>query len=292
MRNMFASIIKNSLKYLSYYLIPDKLYRKILFKRSTGKNLNLKNPKSFNEKINARILYDENPIYTKLADKYLVRDYVKEKIGDSYLINLLGYYSSPSEINYDILPTQFVLKCNHDAGSVIIVKDKNVINKDIIYKKLKKSLKYNMYYKTREKHYKNIPAIILCEEYIDIFSSESNIPQPEDYKIHCFHGKPEYLEIQFSRFSNERYINIYDKDWNLQPFLMGYQNTLFEVPKPQKLEEMLQLAEKLSSDFEYCRVDFYLVNDQIFFGEITFTPCNGMDQFIPYEWDYKFGEKW
>ncbi|HCR4050152.1 TPA: glycosyltransferase, partial [Proteus mirabilis] len=121
---MFESIIKNSLKYLSYYLIPDKLYRKILFKKSTGKNLNLKNPKSFNEKINARILYDENPMYTKLADKYLVRDYVKEKIGDSYLINLLGHYSSPSEINYDILPNKFVLKCNHDAGSVIIIKDK------------------------------------------------------------------------------------------------------------------------------------------------------------------------
>lgn len=149
-----------------------------------------------------------------------------------------------------------------------------------------------MYYKTREKHYKNIPAMILCEEYIDIFSAESISPQPEDYKIHCFHGKPEYLEIQFSRFSNERHINIYDKNWNLQPFLMGYKNTSFEVPKPKKLEEMLQLAEKLSSEFEYCRVDFYLVNDQIFFGEITFTPCNGMDQFIPYEWDYKFGEKW
>ncbi|WP_368911344.1 ATP-grasp fold amidoligase family protein [Proteus vulgaris] len=284
--------IKKIFSFLSFYLVSDELYRKYLFKKNLGKSLNLRDPQTFNEKINARILYDRNPIYTKLADKLLVRDYVKEKIGEKYLVNILGYYKTPIEIPYESLPKKFVLKCNHDAGSTIICTDKRNFNKKLANKKLRSSLRKSMYYRTREWHYKNITPMILCEEYLDIFNSTHQQIQPEDYKIHCFHGKPEFLEIQFSRYGNERFINIYNTQWELLPFLMGYKNAPTKIPAPTQLHELLDLAKKLSAEFDYCRVDFYLANNKIYFGEMTFTPCNGIDKFIPYEWDYKFGEKW
>ncbi len=280
------------IKFLGSKIINDTLYRKMIFKKKYKKDLNLKNPKTFNEKIHYRILNDHNPIYTKLADKLLVRDYVKEKIGEKYLIKLIGYYKKPSDINFDTLPNSFVLKCNHDVGSVIIVKNKNEINKKIISNKLKIALKNNIYYQNREWHYKNIKSKIICEELINIFSTNNEL-QPEDYKIHCFNGIPKFIELQFSRFSNDRRINIYNFDWELQPFLMGYQNTNQSIGKPKKLNEIYELSKILSSDFDYCRVDFYITPDEeIYFGELTFTPCNGMDDFYPNEWDYLFGKEW
>lgn len=272
--------------------IPDLLYRKFIYKKNTGRKLNLTPPKTFNEKINYRILYDRKNIYTELADKIKVRKYVEEKIGNKYLIKCINTYTDTVSININELPDKFVLKCNHDAGSVIICKNKNDFNKKEAFEKLNAALKENMYDKTREWHYKNIPPKIICEEYIEIFNNDHNTLQPEDYKIHCFHGIVQFLEIQFQRFDERRYINIYDRKWNLLPFLMGYQNTPMDIPKPNKLEEIILLAEVLSKDFDYCRVDFYISKDRIYFGEITFTPCNGMDKFIPNEWDRKIGDLW
>ncbi|HDS8344728.1 TPA: glycosyltransferase, partial [Proteus mirabilis] len=268
------------------------LYRKYIFKRKYKRKLNLKKPTSFNEKIHYRILNDHNPIYTKLADKLLVRDYVREKIGEKYLIKLINHYNTPSEINFNTLPKSFVLKCNHDVGSVMIINDKSKINEKAIKKKLKIALKNNIYYQNREWHYKNIKPKIICEELINIFPHNKK-NYPEDYKIHCFNGIPRYIELQFSRFSHDRRINIYDFNWNLQPFLMGYKNTNESIEKPKKLQEIYNISKTLSADFDYCRVDFYITpDDSIYFGELTFTPCNGMDDFYPNEWDYLFGKEW
>ncbi|HCU0192420.1 glycosyltransferase [Proteus mirabilis] len=284
----------NSVKIKQYLksLIPDIWYRKYIYKKTTGKKLNLNPPVTFNEKINYRILYDRKKIYTELADKITVRDYVKHKIGDKYLIKLIDIFDNTNSININKLPNKFVLKCNHDAGSVIICEDKTKFNFDNAFKRLEHALKHNMYSKTREWHYKNIKPKIICEEYIDIFSSEGEKYQPEDYKIHCFHGTPQILEIQFQRFNESRHINIYDTKWNLLPFLMGFPNTPYDVPKPINLDKLLILSTKLSKDFDYCRVDFYIAKGKIFFGEMTFTPCNGLDTFNPTEWDEKIGKLW
>ena len=276
----------------SRYLIEnDEKYRKRIFKQHYGRPLNIEDPVTFNEKIHVRTLKQRNALFTQLADKLAVRDYVTEKIGDEYLIKLYGYYDSVDDIDYDSLPNKFVLKCNHDSGSVTLCHDKNTFNKEIGNKKLSHFLKKNLYKISREWQYKDIKPKIICEEFLDIFPDGNEI-KPEDYKFHCFNGKVEYAEIQFDRFGSERKINVYDRDWNLMPFLMGYKNTDFLVEKPCRLDDLVRLAEKLSNGIDYCRVDFYLIKNRIVFGEITFTPCNGLDNFYPESWDYEFGKKW
>ncbi|HIF9411582.1 TPA: ATP-grasp fold amidoligase family protein [Photobacterium damselae] len=289
-KNYLITYCKIKFYHLLSVVISDNIFRKFVFFLKFKKQLNVKNPKCFNDKINYRVLYDRNDIYTKLADKYQVRDYVAEKIGDSYLIELLAVYEDPNDIDISKLPNKFVIKCNHDAGSVLVVHDKSKIDLQFMRNKYKLALMKNMYHFTREWHYKNIKKKILVEELIDIFVSTNT---PEDYKFHCFNGEPRYIEVQFDRFSSKRLINIYDPEWILQPFLMGYENNKNKIEKPNKLSEMLDLARKLSEDFEYCRIDLYCTKeDRIFFGEITFTPCNGMDEFKPLEWGDKFSEDW
>ncbi|PHM58631.1 ATP-grasp fold amidoligase family protein [Xenorhabdus sp. KK7.4] len=284
--------IKRISNIYKFYFVSDENYRRDLFRKKFKKDMNLDNPQTFNEKINYRILKDKNPLYTKLADKLQVREYVKKTIGEEYLIKLLGCYKNTNDIKYKSLPDRFVLKCNHDAGSVIICKEKKSFNYKKANKKLNFHLKNDMYKRTREWHYKNIQPQIICEEYLDIFGNSDDAFLPEDYKLHCFGGKVEFFEVQFNRFGKERFINIYDRDWKLQPFTMGYKNASFSLDKPSKLSELIYLAEMLSRELDYCRVDFYIVNDVIYFGEITFTPCNGLDVITPEIWDYKLGQKW
>lgn len=276
---------------IRYGLEDDETYRKRIFKQHYGRELNLNNPLTFNEKIHVRSLKQRNPLFTELADKLTVRDYVKARIGEEYLIKLYGSYNCVEEINYDELPNKFVLKCNHDSGSVTLCHDKNHFDRIACNKRLSHFLKRNLYKVSREWQYKDIKPKVICEEFLDIFS-DGNELKPEDYKFHCFNGKVEYSEIQFDRFGEERKINVYDREWNLMPFLMGYQNTDFPVEKPSCLNKLINLAETLAKGIDYCRVDFYLINDRIVFGEITFTPCNGLDDFIPESFDYEFGRKW
>ncbi|MBD2781295.1 ATP-grasp fold amidoligase family protein [Xenorhabdus szentirmaii] len=283
---------KYQLDVLKSYIISDENYRRRIYKKRFNKEMNLNTPKTFNEKINYRILKDKNPLYTKLADKIQVREYIKEKIGEQYLIPILGIYDSPKEINYEKLPEKFVLKCNHDSGSVIICQDKNNFNFKKAKNKLKFHLKNNMYVRTREWHYKNIIPKILCEKYLDIYYEENKKPIPEDYRLHCFHGKVEFIELQFNKFEGDKFINIYDKNWNIQPFKMSFENSNFIVDKPNEISKMIELAEVLCNNFDYCRIDFFVTKSQIFFAEITFTPCNGLDLITPEEWDYKIGNKW
>lgn len=263
--------------------LPELL--KKWYKKRTGRELNLENPKTFNEKIQWLKLYDNSPLKTKLADKYLVREWINENLGEEYLIPLLGVYDSFDEIDFDKLPDKFVLKANHGCAWNIIVKDKQKFDKKKAKKKFDKWMKRNYALKAGfEMQYKDIPPKIVAEAFIQDSKGELN-----DYKVLCFNGEPKFIWIDQGRFSN-RTENIYDTKWNLQPFLLTYENSKEEVPPPKNLETMIEFARKLSKDFALVRVDFYNVDGKIYFGEMTFTSASGVDVFKPAEYDLKLGE--
>lgn len=291
MKETVKSIIKktpgfdnlNLLRFrVNYFLKDDETVIRERYKTVFGRELNLENPKTFNEKIQWRILKDRKDIYTQLADKYLVRNYVKEKIGEEYLIKLLGVYEKAEDIDYSRLPNKFVLKCNHDSGSVIICKDKSTFNIKESNKRLNFFLKRNFYYMTREWHYKNIKPLIICEEFLEVNNGELY-----DYKFHCFDGKIEMIQVANNSHTGN---NIYSFDWQLLPFKYLNENHN-ETIVPQKLEEMKKIVKILSEGFNYVRIDLYEYENKIYFGEITFTPNAGYGKFFPEKWDYFYGEK-
>lgn len=271
-------------------ITPNSFFRKRVYKKLFGKKLDLKKPIGFNAKISKRILEEKELLYTLLADKYKVRDYVSEKVGSEILIPLIKCYDNVDEININDLPNKFVAKCNHDAGSVVVCDDKKTLDFVSFVSHFKSAINRNMYYTTREWHYKNITRKILIEEMIDIFSDEAT---PEDYKFHCFNGKVEYIEVQFSRFSSDRRINVYDSSWNLCDFRVGHRNTEKVIYKPECLEKLITISEKLAVDLKYCRIDLYVTsNKKIYFGEITLTSGSGTYKFDPPESDIVFGSSW
>ena len=256
------------------------------FERAVGYKPNIDNPRSFNEKLQWLKLYNEDPLLTKCADKYLVRDYVKEKIGEEYLIPLLGVWDSPDEIDFDKLPEQFVLKVNWGSGQNIIVKDKSKLDIEEAKAKLREWLKphSNHYYFGFEWCYKNIQPKIIAEKYIEQMNGDLY-----DYKFFCFNGKAKILEFITDRYTNQAN-NFFDK--NLQKLSLQYdgkRNSDICLKKETTLS-IKQLAEKLAQPFNFARTDFYEVNNKIYFGEITFYSANGIGKFEPVEWDYKLGE--
>mgnify|MGYP004724921933 CR=1 FL=1 len=262
-----------------------KLYLKVWYWKKTGEVLHLDNPKTFNEKIQWLKLYDSTPLKTKLADKYLVREWIKEKIGEEYLIPLLGVWDKFDDIDFDKLPDRFVLKGNHGCAYNYIVKDKSKMDIEDARKKFNKWMKRNYAQNGGlELHYKDIPPKIVAEAYIEDSNKELN-----DYKIMCFNGKPQYIWIDQGRFTN-RTENIYNKKWELQPFLLSYPNSKEQVPPPENLDKMFELAEILAKDFSLVRVDFYNVDGKIYFGEMTFTSCSGVDKFIPSSYNRVWGD--
>lgn len=245
-----------------------------------GKKLNLENPKTFNEKIQWMKLYDSTPLKTKLADKWKVRKWVAGKIGEQYLIPLLGIWDNFSEIDLDSLPDSFVLKANHGSGMNLIIKNKRTTDWKEAKEKMDGWLSYNFAFMAGlELQYRNIMPKIIAEQYIRTKSGNLY-----DYKIHCFNGKPIYIQLIGNRdlSSHTAKEAFYDTGWNLQPFTYTYPQ--YKTPKkpPENLNEMLYLAEKLSEGFAYVRVDFYELDDGgLKFGEMTFTPASGMDRWNP-----------
>lgn len=235
------------------FFVPARLYSAFEYKRYMGKKLNLKNPKTFNEKLQWLKLYDRNPLYTKLADKYEVRQYVKEKIGEQYLVPLIGVYNSVEEIPFDVLPEQYVLKCTHDSGTAIIKNATNKISVTEIKNKLKKALKRNYYYEHREWCYKNNRPRIICEQ---IIKTKDNNP-PRDYKIFCFDGQPKFLFVASDRGRGTKF-DFFDIEWNKYPVMQHYPNSSYKIEKPKKWDEMVACAKKLSAGFTHVRVDFYM----------------------------------
>lgn len=267
--------------------LPDKIFLKAAFRARFGRKLDLNNPKTFNEKLQWLKLYDRKPEYTKMVDKYLVRDYVKEKIGEEYLIPLLGVWENPEKINFDELPMQFVLKCNHNSGlGMCICKDKNSLDINKVKAELKKGIDQNYYLTGREWPYKDVPRRIIAEKYM---VDESGY-ELKDYKFYCFDGKVKLVMINSDRMSLEKTkANYFDENYQPLDFVWGYENAEIPPQKPEKFEEMKYLAEKLSKNISHVRIDFYQTPSGIYFGEITFFDGCGFDAIEPIEWDYKIG---
>lgn len=288
--------IENPFKIVPYFLrrfkifrlIPDEIYLKINYKLLTGKKLNLNNPKTFNEKLQWLKLNNRKKEYTAMVDKYEVRKYIAETIGEEYLIPILGIYDNFDQINFDNLPNQFVLKCTHDSGGLIICKDKSSFDIDTARKKINKHLKKNYYYLHREWPYKNVRPRIICEKYMEDKSGNDLM----DYKYMCFNGKVKCTFVCLNRSSSTGLnIDIYDRDWGLMPFRRSsHLNSDTKKNRPQNYEKMVELAEKLSQDLQFIRVDFYEVNGLIYFGELTFYPGSGYEQFYPDLYDDRLGE--
>ena len=275
-------------------LLPDKIYLKKLYKEKMGKELNLKNPKTFNEKLNWLKLYDRRPEYTMMVDKYRAREYIKEKIGEEYLVPLIGVYDSVDEIDFEALPNQFVLKCNHDS-EVVICKDKG--HNDFCCKKgpinsidevkayLRKRLSLNFYKASREWPYKNIKRKIVCEEYL----SNEDGTQLVEYNVFCFNGEPKFLKVGTKREDGLLVKSFYDLNWNIMNMSTGSMaGDVFD--KPIYLEQMLDIAKILSYDIPHLRVDFLTANRKLYSGELTLFSAGGFWKLQPEKWDYVFGE--
>ena len=267
--------------------VPDKLYIKIQFRLAMDKWPDLKNPQTFNEKLQWLKLYDRNPLYTTLVDKYAVRQYVAEKIGEEYLIPLVGGpWKSADEIDFDALPEQFVLKCNHDSGGVIACKDKSKLDVEAARAKLNKRLGVNYYYANREWPYKNVEPCIIAEKYMENHGADLC-----DYKWYCFDGEPKYLLITEDRNNGGELTkyNYFDMDYTALPFYNSGPHSKVLPQKPESFARMRAIAEKLGEGFSHIRVDLYEVGDKIFFGELTLYDSSGMEKFDPPAWDKKIG---
>lgn len=268
-------------------VIPDKLYLRVLYRLRMNKRLNLKDPHTFSEKLQWLKLYDRNPDYVLMVDKYAVKQYVAKIIGEKYIIPTIGVWRSFDEIDFNQLPNSFVLKCTHDSGGVVICKDKTKLNIASARKKLNKSLKHNYYWGNREWPYKQVPRRIIAEMYIEPSSETNDLP---DYKFFCFNGVPMYCQVITGR-NKAMCIDFFDKDWNHQPFHEPYFYPFAkqELIRPSQYELMWSLAQSLAQDKPFSRIDFYQVNDCVFFGEITFYPTSGMGGFNPEKFDLFFG---
>lgn len=264
--------------------MPDKLCLKYLFYCKFWYSLNLKNPKTFNEKIQRLKLYDRNPNYTNMVDKYKAKKYVADIIWEEYIIPTLWVYDTFDDIDFDKLPNEFVLKCNHDSWTVVICKDKRTFDIQAAKKKINERLKFNYYYLWRERPYKNIKPRIIAEKYM---VDESGV-ELKDYKVFCFNWEPKIIQVDYDRFTGHKR-NIYDLSWKILPFEILYpSDKSHKIKKPDCLEEMINLAKKLSKDIPHVRVDFYVIRSKIYFWEMTFYHGWWFEDFRPKEYDYKF----
>lgn len=264
-------------------LLPDRLYLTLLFINSFGYKPDFDNPVTFNEKLQWLKLNDRKDIYTTMVDKYEVKKYVADIIGEEYIIPTLGVYNNFDDIDFSKLPNQFVIKCTHDSGGLVICKNKKELDLKKSKEKIEKSLKNNYYYSGREWPYKNVKPRLLIEKYM---GKDLN-----DYKIFCFNGEPKFTLVCSNRNGNFKNTDFYDNNWNLLSFTReNHLNNPNGIEKPKKLDEMLNIARNLSKNIPFVRVDLYDIDDDIYFGELTFYPSGGFEGFNPEEWDKKIGD--
>jgi len=263
----------NLLAFLGF--IPDKPMIKLLYRIKMKKSLNLKNPATLDEKLQWKKLYDRQPRYTKMVDKYEVRSIIKERIGEEYLVPLLGVWDRYEDIDFDKLPDTFVLKCNHDSGSVQIVKNKNEINHKEFKKFFGRRLKNNPYSYGREWPYKNVKPRIMAEKYIGSADGKA----PVDYKFYCFDGEVDSVMLCIGRETGNPKFYFFDKEWKMcryNKITIGLPDD-FTVPKPEGIDELFEIAADLSRGENFVRVDFYLVDGKPYFGEFTYFPSSGFE---------------
>lgn len=266
--------------------IDDATYLKILYRIKVGRKLDLKNPKTFNEKLQWLKLHDRKEEYTNMVDKIAVRSYIKNTIGEEYLIPLIGVYNKFDDIDFNSLPQKFVIKCNHDSGGVAICKDKKTFDYRKAKEKINKSLKKNYYYSGREWPYKNIKPKILIEKYMKDNKSNELI----DYKFMCFDGKVKMIFTCTDRYNGGLKVTFFDLNWKKLPFERHYPSSKKNIEKPKNYDLMLKFSEKLSKGISFLRVDWYEINGKLYFGELTFYPGGGFEEFTPENWDKKIGD--
>ena len=271
-----------------YYNMPDEKFLSRIFQILMNQELSLEHPKTFNEKLQWLKLYNRKTSYTTMVDKYKVREYIRERLGEKYLIPLLGVWNNPEEIDFDILPNQFVLKCNHNSGlGMSICKDKVLFDFAKAKKDLRRGIRENYYQKNREWPYKDVPRKIIAEQYM-----KSDAGGLTDYKIHCFNGEPKLILVCKDRFLETGLTeDFFSINWeHLDIRRPKHPNASAPIKKPEELDEMLRLAAILSKDIPFLRVDFYIVDHKIYFSELTFYPASGFDKFVPEIWDNILGD--
>lgn len=291
-RISFSHIIKNSIGDRLFNLLiryphwfsDDELYIKLFYLFGMKRLLSLKKPITYTEKIQWLKLHNTDPLYSILVDKYAVKDYIKNSIGEQYVIPLLGVWYDYNEIDFDTLPNQFVLKTNHDSGTVIVCPDKSKLDHDIARIKLNKALSGNYFYKSREYPYKNIKPRIVAEEYIH----DSEQVELTDYKIFCFNGEPKYLQITSNK-GVQKYVNYYDIQFKPLQLSTGFPANENGIEKPMNFDKMIELACLLSKNILHVRIDMYNINGKIYFGEYTFHHSGGIVKFDPPYWDKVWG---
>lgn len=289
----YRKIIKNRelrlklIRMLSW--IPDRPYIKMVYRIKTGKAINLDNPKGFNEKLNWLKINNRNPEYTTLVDKLKVRDYIEKTIGKDYLFPLIGSWKHFDDIDFDSLPDQFVLKCNHDSGSVKVITDKSTINKEELKKFFEGRLKINPFCLSREYPYRDVEPYIIAEKFMKTSDGAEDL---KDYKFYCFNGEPKFLYLSEGLSNHDTAkISYVTLDWKIAPFKRNDFEPFTELPEnPKHLDEMIELCKKLAVDMPFVRIDLYEIDDRIYFGEFTYFPSGGYTLMDPIEWEIKVGD--
>ena len=276
----FELIVRNT---IAPY-ISDYSYIQFLALLNFGKKFNLSNPQTFNEKMNWSKLYDRNPLYTMMADKYAVKQYVKDIIGEDFVVPCYGIWNHFDKIEFEKLPNQFVLKCTHDSSGVIICRDKANFDKRSAKEKIERCIRKNGYLGNREWVYKNIPHKIIADMLLDDGSGH----ELRDYKFWCFNGVPHVMYC--TNKAQDIFENFYDMDFRPLNINHGFRRSVPEFEKPTKFELMKELAQKLSKGIPFVRVDFFQVNGKVYFGEFTFYDWGGMKPFKDLSWDLKLGQ--
>lgn len=271
-------------------IIPDAIYIRLKYRKIFGKWPDLKNPKTFNEKLNWLKLHDRNPIYTAMVDKYEAKRYVADLIGEEYIIPTLGVWNKAEDIDFDGLPPKFVLKATHDSGRVLICKDKSKFDRSMAVKEMNESLKRNFYAVTREWPYKNVKPRIIAEQLLEQ-ADNKEFEDINDYKFFCFNGRVEFMKVDFNRHI-DHHANYYDRNFNLLNFGEADFPPVADkiISRPVNFEKMIELVEKISNNLRFVRVDLYEVDGHVYFGEITFYPASGTGQFTPQSADVMIGD--
>ncbi|MCH5342471.1 MAG: glycosyl transferase [Acetatifactor sp.] len=269
--------------------LPEIPFIKFQYWARMGEKLNLSRPELFSEKLAWLKLYNQRPEYSTCVDKYAVKEYVSKKIGAEYIIPLLGVWDKFEDIDFGSLPDQFVLKCTHDCGSICVCKDKNNFDFASAKEKITKAMRKNYYVHNKEWAYKNVVPRIIAEKYVDSLGN----PESLEYKVSCFNGKVEF--ITFCRGIAHASLDVrtndhYDRDFNRLNWYAFYKNSNIQWKKPEQWDKLIELSEKLAKDIPYVRVDWYVIDGEIFFGEMTFYTWGGYLDFEPSEWNKKLGD--
>lgn len=286
LKRYLINILEKIVVFKHHFVNPEKEIKKV-FKSRVGYSPNLSNPATFNEKMQWLKLHDHNPLYTRLVDKAEVKGYVASIIGQEYVIPTLGVWDRWEDIDFNSLPNQFVLKCTHDSGGIVICKDKSKFDFKKAKKKLTACLRRNFYYYGFEWPYKNVKPRIIAEEYLE----DTDIGDLIDYKFFVFNGKAKAFFTVSDR-NNPNVptgFNFFDIDLNPLPFERGYPKSPHPVVLPENTGKMVELAQQLAQNIPFLRVDFYEVNNRILLGELTLYPGSGWEKFTPEEWDLNFG---